>query len=84
MPVTLARCVKYIVKHPVCVNNVNIYNEITHFVNELELFNSFSKYVNRRDVKKILGAFTILPVVKMIFVYWYHCLPKVLLVASEL
>jgi hypothetical protein len=29
MPVTLVRCVTYIVKHPVCVYNVNIYNTAT-------------------------------------------------------
>jgi hypothetical protein len=37
MLVTLDRCVTYIVKHRVCVYNVNIYNKVTHFVNKLKM-----------------------------------------------
>jgi hypothetical protein len=52
MPVTLVRCVTYIVKHLVCVCNVNTYNTVTHFVNELKLFLKNVKCVKCRDVKK--------------------------------
>jgi hypothetical protein len=37
MPVILVRCVTYIVNYPVCVCNVNIYNTVKHFVNELKM-----------------------------------------------
>ena len=52
MPVTLVICVTYIVKHSVCVYNVNICNIATHFVNKLKIIYFFPKCVKCRGWEK--------------------------------
>jgi hypothetical protein len=58
MLVTLVRCVTYIVKHPVCVYNVNIYYTVTHFVKVKKYLFCFSKCVKCRNVKKKILMYT--------------------------